>query len=348
VFNLPNNLSELIQFDPGTLSVISRESKHREFKQDFIQNDLSEYTKTLAAFANAGGGSIIFGVSDKPRQIIGIAATPDEAHWADRLREEFDPEILIATHSYVVNGRTLFAVGVERAQHRPIICKKTRSKRVIKRGDQKDVEVIREGSIYYRYAGQTRTISFPELTALLSEREQQSMNALLKTLTIIKNVGVEKAGIVKMSEGQSSIFMTPETAKGLSLIDKGRLVEDHGAPAYVVMGNVDIQKVIHAPLDEADKNLPSETAKQLQPLVRKTYGDGTPISPSQVSKILKHLKIDGDQTYCIHEKKFGRKFITRAGIAAIKDFIETKPVEALNTFGSRASIARYGQKIGGQ
>ena len=58
----------------------------------------------------------------------------------------------------------------------------------------------------------------------------------------------------------NTIFMTPETAKGLSLIDKGRLVEEAGAPAYVVMGNVDVKNFIHAPLDDADKNLPTEAA----------------------------------------------------------------------------------------
>jgi predicted HTH transcriptional regulator len=47
--------------------ITSREGKHREFKQAFVQSDFADYTKTLAAFSNADGGCILFGISDKPR-----------------------------------------------------------------------------------------------------------------------------------------------------------------------------------------------------------------------------------------------------------------------------------------
>ena len=83
--------------------------------------------------------------------------------------------------------------------------------------------------------------------------------------------------------------MTPETAKGLSLIDKGRLVEEAGAPAYVVMGNVDVKNVIQAPLDDADKNLPTEAAARIRPLVRRVYDNQTSITAGQVSMVLKRL-----------------------------------------------------------
>ena len=44
--------------------------------------------------------------------------------------------------------------------------------------------------------------------------------------------------------------MSKETAKGLAFIDKGKLVEEHGAPAYVVMGNIDLHQIAHAPMAE--------------------------------------------------------------------------------------------------
>ena len=155
--NFPNHLSELVQYDPESLNVTSRESKHREFRQAFVPNDFSDYTKTLAGFGNANGGYILFGVSDKPRQIIGTAEIVDEAQWADRLRDDFDPELSIATKTYTIGGLQVFAVGTEAVTHRPVVCKRSRSKRVTGRdGKQRDVEVIREGAIYYRYSGQTQ------------------------------------------------------------------------------------------------------------------------------------------------------------------------------------------------
>ena len=66
---LPADLTELLRFeDDGTVS--SREGKRLELKEDFNPIDLSDYTKVLAAFANASGGVIIFGISNKPRMIV--------------------------------------------------------------------------------------------------------------------------------------------------------------------------------------------------------------------------------------------------------------------------------------
>ena len=342
MFALPKNLDELIQFDTKSLAVSSRESKHREYKEDFLVADLSDYTKILAAFGNASGGYILFGISNKPRQIVGVTHDIDEAQWVDRIRQDFDPEIPIATAEYAVGRLKVLAVGVDQVISRPILCKRSRSKPVVgKDGKQRDAEVIREGSIYYRYAGQTRTIGYSELVHLIAEREERRVKAFMDTINVIQKVGVDRAGILKMSEESSSIFMTPETAKSLSLIDKGRLVQKRGDPAYVVVGNVDVAQVVHTQLPEADKNLPGEAASILRPAVQAIFGSGTPYSPSQVTLTLRHLGLDGDNIHSVHEKKLRRKFVTRAGIQAMKDFIEKSPLEAITAFGSKASIARF-------
>jgi len=201
--------------------------------------------------------------------------------------------------------------------------------------------VIHEGAIYHRYTGQTRTIGFTDLQTMLADREAQYLKKMMETLQVIQKVGLENAGIVNMSAQKSRIYMSKETAKGLTLIDQGQLVQEQGSPAYVVMGNIDLEQVVHAPLDDADKNLPSETAKLLLPLVQKTYRGLTGISPSQVTQLLKHLGIDGDNHHCVLEPKFRRKFVTRAGIEAITDFIRKDPTAALKAFGSRLANAKF-------
>jgi hypothetical protein len=346
VLVFPSVLSDLVQYDPGNFAVAARESKHREFKQAFVPNDFSDYTKTVAAFANADGGHILFGISDKPRRIVGTPEIADEAQWADRLREDFDPEIPITTKLYTVGELRVFVVGTEPISHRPVVCKRSRSKRTLGRdGKPRDVEVIREGAIYYRYSGQTRFIGYSELIALISEREARRVKSFMDTLNIIQKVGVDKAGILKMSEDTSTIVMTPETARGLSLIDKGRLVQEPGSPDYVVMGNVDVKSVVHAPLDEADKNLPTEAAARIRPLVHRVYDRQTKITAGHVSRVIKHLGLSDDNLHVIEEPKFQRKFITRAGIKAVEDFIERDPRAALKSFGSRASLARYDARL---
>jgi hypothetical protein len=342
MLSLPSQLTDVIQFDAGSSAVSSRESKRLELKEDFTLADLSEYTKVLASFANASGGVILFGISNAPRMIVGATGMADEADWVNRLRDDFEPEIPIAIREYQMAALTVYAVGVDPSPNKPVICKKNRSKQITdKKGVKKDVPVIHEGAIYHRYTGQTRTISFTDLQTMLAERETQYLKKMMETLQVIQKVGLENAGVVNMSAQKSRIYMSKETAKGLTLIDKGQLVQEQGSPAYVVMGNIDLEQVVHAPLDDADKNLPSETAKLLLPLVKKTYGGLTGISPSQVTKLLKHLGIDGDNHHCVLEPKFRRKFITRAGIDAITDFINKDPTAALKAFGSRLANARF-------
>ncbi len=212
-------------------------------------------------------------------------------------------------------------------------------------GKVKDIEVLREGSIYFRYAGQTRAIGYTELTTMLADRERKRIQAVMQTLKVMERVGLENTGVVNINEQTSNLYVSRETAKGLTLIDKGKFVEQEGAPAYVVVGRVNLNRVVHAPLDEADKNLPTEAAAQLRSLVEEVYGKGSTIWAQQVSALLKKLKINNDNIHCVHEKKFRRKYVTRAGIQAVGDFIREKPLEAIRTFGSKAAIQKYEQQI---
>src|SRR4051794_9360430 len=164
---LPADFSELVSFDAATGAVATREGKRLEFKQDVVAGDLSDYTKVLASFANATGGVIIFGVSNKPRMIVGAKDMTDEANWANRLRDDFEPEMPFSIREYDIGEFKLYALGVDPCLHKPVICKKTRSKVVDdKKAGKKDVGVIQEGAIYYRHAGQTRSIGFAELHSM--------------------------------------------------------------------------------------------------------------------------------------------------------------------------------------
>jgi hypothetical protein len=326
------------------VQLTARESKHREFKLDYFQKDISDYTKTLAAFANADGGCIVFGVRDHPRRIVRVtvAHIPDEAKWANRLREDFAPEIIIGTRTYEIGGKILLAIGTDPSPHRPIIARTNRTKKSTdKQGLPINLESIRDGIIYYRSAGSTRSINYSELSNMLDERENNRIKALMENLKVIEKIGVQNAGIVDMKEGASHLYLSKETARGLSFIDRGRFVEVDGAPAYVVLDNVDLNQVIHKPLEEDDKNLTTEVAKHLKPILHITYGIRMPFSPGQVSQILRHLGVLDDNFHSIWEKKLKRRYVTRAGIQAIENFVNTSPLEALRSFGSKACIADY-------
>jgi hypothetical protein len=211
---------------------------------------------------------------------------------------------------------------------------------VEKKGEKKDVTILQEGTIYYRYAGQSRPINFPELHTMLTERDEANSRKFMQTLQLVQKISLDNAGVIDVSVPKPSILMSPETAKGLNFIKKAELVEEKGAPAYMVVGQVDLQHVVRAPLDDADKNLPTEAAKMLSPLIKEVYGIPR-ISAQQLTLLLRHLKIDGDDVHCVYEKKMGRKYITREGLKAVESYVRKNPNEALQAFGSKAAKTTF-------
>ena len=189
-----------------------------------------------------------------------------------------------------------------------------------------------------------RTHSYERLPIVFIPSSRNN-ETVMQTLKVMERVGLENTGVVNINEQTSNLYVSRETAKGLKLIDRGKLVEKEGAPAYVVLGKVNLNRVVHAPMEEADKNLPTEAATQLRPIVEQVYGRGSTIYAQQVTAIMKHLKIDDDNLHCVKGKKLGRKYIRRAGIKKLAEYINEKPLEALRAFGSKAAIQKYEQSL---
>lgn len=82
------------------LYVLTRESSTKEFKENFTWGSIGLYIRTMAAFANARGGYIFFGVTDNPRKAVGLSAKAksdfdnlDHAKLTEGLNDLFSPEI---------------------------------------------------------------------------------------------------------------------------------------------------------------------------------------------------------------------------------------------------------------
>jgi hypothetical protein len=353
---LPPLLTDVIEFDAATLRVLSREGKHREFKQQLNQREISRYTKALAAFSNTDGGILLFGITDAPRSVIGIdaAAFPDEAQWSDWLRRDFAPEISFAIREYELDGRSVVAIGVDRGADRPFTCLRDSGYDREVAGRIRSETLTQRGMIYYRQAGQTRPIYHTELREILDQRDTEKLQSFLQNLKIISEVGPQKVGIVDVSRGvvpgeATRLYVSRETARNLNFIERGRFVEsqDEGDPAYVVIGNVQLNQVVAGPLDPADQNLPAEAAAILQPLVTEIFDDAVPFTGQHLAKLAKHVGIrgagDADPRFCIEDAKVKRVFYTRAGLDRLRQAINEDPEQALRSFASKATIDRiYG------
>lgn len=97
--------------------IISREGSTVEFKESFNMGGMAQYFKTMASFANNMGGYIIFGVGDKPRELLGLGKNSLEQfenlkveELTKNLLDYFSPEIMWSHCTYEYKEKS-FGVG---------------------------------------------------------------------------------------------------------------------------------------------------------------------------------------------------------------------------------------------
>lgn len=325
-----------LEIDRATNRVRNREGVRREFKRSYEQAAVIRYAKTLAAFANADGGCLIFGVTDAPRTIIGcdVALLPDEATLSNELQRLFEPAIRFEMEEREVGGFTLAAICVEPAAIKPVICKKTvtRQRPPKKPGDKPtDETVLCEGDIYYRYAGKSERIRFAELVAIFAARDQRIFKALAENLAAMQKIGVDRVGIVDVTAAGghgdiSRMYVSREAAKALKLIDKGRFVEseNEGDRAYFVVGTVEIRLADPVPVDDEDRLLPEEATKTLLPDAKTHLAPSVSISPIHLANLARALGFRNGEAvgqhntrYCKHDPKSKRWFYREAFVTCV-------------------------------
>lgn len=229
------NLAAIFKFDetnPRRLS--TRESGWLEFKQSFSWANKAEYAKTIAAFANSRGGYIVFGVRDRPREIIGTEISrwenTDPRDISEFLNQSLGVEIEWEGHIVSVLDVQLVVVYVREARKKPVIAA------------QSHKGVLTEGEIYYRYRGRSQKIRYADLQNLLEEQRRNEQANWLKLFRQIAKSGIENIALIDLVSGQgngpgSKFFIDQETLPQLKFIREGHFVEHNGAPAIRLIGD---------------------------------------------------------------------------------------------------------------
>lgn len=87
------------------------EGQHVEFKASFSEEN--EAIKTLCAFANAEGGTVLVGVSDIGAPIGTMLGKNTRENFANKLHSGTQPPLYTNIASYEVAGKTVVAISVK-------------------------------------------------------------------------------------------------------------------------------------------------------------------------------------------------------------------------------------------
>ncbi|MGA3208398.1 MAG: ATP-binding protein [Syntrophales bacterium] len=232
-----NEIFKISSKDPER--VISRESSNLEFKESFGWKSIPKYIKTAAAYANAKGGYIVFGIANRPHKLIGLKGTNlqsfegiEPEKMTRYLNEHFSPEISWDVQEYVLNGKTYGLLYVHESHDKPIVCTKDAEKE------------LKEGDIYYRYRGRSEKIKYPELRVILDQKRENEQRLWMQHLSQITRIGVRDVGIFDLQTGyvtgtNSSFLIDESLLSQLAFIKEGEFSEVKGKPALKLIGNME-------------------------------------------------------------------------------------------------------------
>ena len=219
----------------GDWSCVVGETDEYECKEGFNLSNFGKPLRTIAGFANNRGGYLFFGVKDRPFgfAVCGLKDSrfveTDQNKFSQKIRSVLQPTPRFRVASLKLDAITVGVIHVEPHSAKPVIASKTD-------GD------VAEGAIYYRYSGETKAIGYPDLRAILDERDQLSRNAILPMVQRLLELGPKDAMVANLAVGQLEggnrpILIDPQSLEQIKFIREGEFNEVDGAPTLRVVGD---------------------------------------------------------------------------------------------------------------
>lgn len=275
-----------------------REGQELEFKEQFNLAGLADYFRDFSAFANNKGGYLIFGVTDTPRELKGLAENSlqqfekiDPEKITGYLLEIFSGHISWDQTQVIIKGKTFGVFKIESATVKPIIAKK----------DEGKDQIIKNGEIYFRYGGRTQKVQFSELESIINKRVEQNNSEWLDLMSKIGKAGPSNAAILDTEKSviekddTKILVLDDELAKKLKFVKEGEFVEKKGPTTLKLVGDiVPIDKV--EVIKKVKENLLKEyplTARELIDQIKAKMA----CKESKIFDICKSVKLKDDVEY---------------------------------------------------
>lgn len=218
--------------------IATQEGYTVEYKENYGWGSMPDYVRAMAAMANNKGGHIIFGIKDRPHEMLGLKdklikkfEEKDLSVWSSYIREYFEPAIEFERFVYEYKGKKFGLIEVKEAETKPVICKKYIE------------DKLKIGAIYYRYKAENTEIQYAELRNILDD-ETRKINALwMEKIRQISIAGVSNTMILNTNFGKlygekNSLYISPKLLDQIRFVDRGSFVEAGGEPVLSIVGEV--------------------------------------------------------------------------------------------------------------
>jgi len=223
----------------GRWFCVKGESDQYECKEGFNLGSFSKPLKTIAGFANNRGGYLFFGVKDLPYgyEACGLPdgkfGETDSNRFSQIIRSTLAPTPRFQVATLELDALKVGVIRVEPHTSKPVIASKQHGDAVV------------EGVIYFRYPGETRAISYPDLRTILDERDLVARQAILPRVQRLLELGPENALIANLADGQLEgggrpILIDPASLEQIKFIKEGEFDEVEGAPTLKIVGEAQV------------------------------------------------------------------------------------------------------------
>lgn len=323
----------------GGFRVTARESANLEFKLLLDLNSFKKCLKTIAAFSNQSGGTIVFGIRDRPRDLVGIGnADLDEGLQSEQLVRNIVPCPQTHYFTFEMHGMNFAAIHVFPVSKPPAIAIRDLS------GEGGVGQILTQGMIYRQRRGQTSAISGEEFSQLLAHRDSLIRAEIFGFLARGRDIGFDKAVVADTrqtegEDGEVTFFLPADAASQLNIVDRARLVESEGAPAYEIRGNVQLTVP-----SEDDPRIPmraAESAEAIRGELEDVFWNGFPWTHSHLKRASGHLGFwqvaDGDNVNTGRETLTGTTIYFQSGRDAVANWARQNPDDFIEAVGSAAT-----------
>ena len=154
-----------------------------------------------------------------------------------REREITGSDLILHRVQHALFQRRIHRIGVfyiHESKQKPIISKK----------DEGRGQLIKSGDIFFRYAGRTQRIEFPELNYIIEQRVKGTNDQWIALMGKIAKAGPANAaildterGIIEKSENQI-LVIDEDLINKIKFIKEGQFREDKGATTLRLVGDV--------------------------------------------------------------------------------------------------------------